>query len=217
LLDKIVYKRFFLKSDRTDAAPDEGKLELFEEIMPGLARHLAFEKGQIFFNKGNINEYAGKAKKKSKVEKFLKILSDPNLSHIIRHFHGKEEKYKSWKFTHDIFFEYFVAVALQTEFLRLMAETGMMPRPELADYLQEYINKVKWEDFVMITVGLLVDCDVEPSGIKGKFGKIYCECKEDGFFCRKQPDELSREQRSCPREKEIKSFQLTSETLPPRG
>lgn len=216
LLDRIVYKRFFLKSDRREAAPDEEKLELFKEIMPGLARHLAFEKGQIFFKKSDISEYATKTKKKTKVEKFLKILTDPNFSHIIRHFRGKEEKHKSWKFSHDIFFEYFVAVALQTEFLRLMAETGMMPRPELADYLQEYINKVKWEDFVMITVGLLVDCDVEPSGIKGKFGKIYCDCKEDGFFCREIAKELPREQRSCPRE-EIKSFQLTSEMLPPRG
>lgn len=218
LLDRIVYKRFFLKSDKEEAIPDEKPLTLFKEIMPELARYLAFEKGQIFFRERDINDYAEKARKKAKVKQFLKILNNPNQSHIIRRFYGEpDDKNKSWKFTHDIFFEYFVAVALQTEFLRLMAETGMMPRPELADYLQEYINKKKWEDFVMITVGLLVDCDVEPSGKIGKFGEIYCECKEDGFFCRKQPDELPREQRSCPRAEDIKSFQLTSEMLPPRG
>ena len=113
----------------------------------------------------------------------MKILNNPNLSHIIRHFYGEpDDKNKSWKFTHDIFFEYFVAVALQIEFLRFMAETGMMPRPELADYLQEYINKKKWEDFVMITVGLLVDCDVEPSGRKGNSERFIVDVRKMDFL-----------------------------------
>lgn len=213
LLDWIVYKRYKLKSDKTETIADEDKISLFKEIMPGLARHLFFEEDKIFFNRSDICKYAEKAKKKTKVKQFLRILNNPNLSHIIRHFYGDMDN-RHWKFTHDIFFEYFAAVALQTEFLRLMAETGQMPRPELADYLQEYINKKKWEDIVFIAVGLLEDCNIESSGCIDKFGNISCECKEDGFFCKKKPEELA--QYECSRTEEIKKFQLTSEILSPR-
>lgn len=171
LFERIVCGRYEKDSEGNLISPTSKDLDLidaFKEFMPGFAAYL-WTKGKKSFTENDIKLYSKRVKKKPAI--FMECLKNPKLIPLLELISKGH-----WGFIHNRFFEYLAGVHLRDEFLKIVSETGMKPTPTLVDYLQEYINMMKWEDIVFNTIGLLVDCEVEE-------GKIYCKCNQNGFFC----------------------------------
>jgi len=204
LFDRIVFGRYMKKSDMRGSSEfeyttKENKLiGHFKRFMPGFAAWLFMEKQKSSFTENDVKEYGehlvkmigthslyktpnGKNRKIDNVENavttFIECLDYPDVIPLL-----EKVSTKHWGFIHDRFFDYFAALHLKDEFLNIVSDTGMQPMPVLADYLQEYINKKRWEDIVLCTVALLVDCEVEKNN-------IACKCDQRGFFCTQPPED----------------------------
>ena len=171
LFERVVAARYENDSSGNKASYTTEEMTLiktFKKFMPGLVTWLMM-KNKTSFTENDIALYCIETGRDG--SGFMKCLQHPNLIPILELISADH-----WGFIHDRFLEYFAAVHQKDEFLKIVSDTGRQPTPTLVDYLQEYINKTRWEDVNLLTVGLLVDCEVER-------GKIHCKCDQSGFFC----------------------------------